>query len=344
MVIFIVSNEDSMRIAINVFGRIGRNFLRTILNDAQALKKITVVAINIGPSDKKLVAHQFKYDTLMGTYQGTVSLQGDFLLVDSLKIALLAQSNAQELPWQTMNIDWVVDCSGHYTKREKAEQHLKAGAKKVLISAPAHGDDVTIIPGVNNDAYNAAKHTIVSLGSCTTNAFLPMLSVLDKNFGLQKIFMTTTHAYTNTQALLDVDMGDARRSRAAALNIVPSTTGATSTVGKVLPHLAPMVQGVAIRVPVAKVSLLDITFEANKEVLVDVLNNAFEKSSKTEPLRGILTTTKEELVSSDFNNNPHSVIVDETLTQVMGSMGKVFGWYDNEWGYSERLKDFLMMR
>ena len=331
-----------MRIAINGFGRIGKNFLRTILQDAQALKKISVVAINIGPSDKTLVAHQFKYDTLMGTYPGNVSLQGDTLVVDSLKIPILAQAQAQDLPWKAMNVDWVVDCSGHYTKRDKAEQHIKAGAKKVLISAPAQGDDVTIIPGVNSQMYDAAKHMIVSLGSCTTNAFLPMLSVLDKNFNLKKIFMVTTHAYTNTQALLDVDTGDARRSRAAALNIVPSTTGATSTVGKVLPRLGPLVQGLAIRVPVAKVSLLDITFEASKEVSINALNNVFEQAAKTEPLRGILTTTKEELVSSDFNNNPHSVIVDETLTQAMGSMGKVFGWYDNEWGYSERLKDFLM--
>ena len=279
----------------------------------------------------------------MGTYQGNVSMQGDNLVIDSLKIPILAQAQAQDLPWKAMNIDWVVDCSGHYTKREKAEQHLKAGAKKVLISAPAHGDDVTIIPGVNNEAYDAAKHAIISLGSCTTNAFLPMLSVLDKNFNLKKIFMVTTHAYTNTQVLLDVDNGDARRSRAAALNIVPSTTGATSTVSKVLPRLGPLVQGMSIRVPVAKVSLLDITFEGDTEISVDELNKVFEKASKTEPLQGILTTTKEELVSSDFNNNPHSVIVDETLTQAMDTMGKVFGWYDNEWGYSERLKDFLMM-
>jgi glyceraldehyde 3-phosphate dehydrogenase len=332
-----------MRIAINGFGRIGKNFLRTILQDAQARKKISVVAINIGPADKTLVAHQFKYDTLMGTYPGNVSMQGDNLVIDLLKISILAEAQAQDLPWKAMNIDWVVDCSGHYTKREKAEQHLKAGAKKVLISAPAHGDDVTIIPGVNNEAYDAAKHAIISLGSCTTNAFLPMLSVLDKNFNLKKIFMVTTHAYTNTQALLDVDMGDARRSRAAALNIVPSTTGATSTVSKVLPRLGPLVQGMSIRVPVAKVSLLDITFEGDTEISVDELNKVFEKASKTEPLQGILTTTKEELVSSDFNNNPHSVIVDETLTQAMDTMGKVFGWYDNEWGYSERLKDFLMM-
>jgi glyceraldehyde 3-phosphate dehydrogenase len=330
-----------MRIAINGFGRIGKNFLRTILQDLHASKKIEVVAINIGPSDKKLIAHLFKYDTLMGTYPGKVSLDGDFLVVDAIKIAVLDQANAELLPWKKLGIDWVVDCSGHYTKREKAEQHIKAGAKKVLISAPAQGDDVTIIPGVNFQAYDAAKHTIVSLGSCTTNAFLPMLSVLDKNFTLKKIFMVTTHAYTNTQALLDVDMGDARRSRAAALNIVPSTTGATSTVGKVLSHLASLVQGISIRVPVAKVSLLDITFEAQKEVSIDSINNAFEQASKTVPLRGILTTTKEELVSSDFNGNPHSVIVDETLTQAMGSTGKVFGWYDNEWGYSERMKDFL---
>lgn len=331
-----------MRIAINGFGRIGKNFLRTIVQDKQALKKIEVAAINIGPADKKLVAHQLKYDTLMGTYAGSVALEGDYLIVDSLKILILAEANAELLPWKKLGIDWVVDCSGHYTKRDKAEQHLKAGAQKVLISAPAHGDDVTIIPGVNSAAYDAATHSIVSLGSCTTNAFLPMLKVLDDAFGFKKIFMTTTHAYTNTQVLLDVDNGDARRSRAAALNIVPSTTGATSTVGKVLPHLADIVQGMSIRVPVAKVSLLDITFEAKKEVTVDSLNQAFEKAASA-TMRGVLTTTKEELVSSDFSGNPHSVIVDETLTQAMGSMGKVFGWYDNEWGYSERMKDFLLM-
>ncbi len=330
-----------MRIAINGFGRIGKTFLRTILFDKSALKKIEVAAINLGPADKKLVAHQFKYDTLMGIYPGNVALEGDFLVIDGLRIAIIAESNAELLPWKKLEIDWVVDCSGHYTKREKAEQHLKAGAKKVLISAPASGDDVTIIPGVNSDAYDAQKHAIVSLGSCTTNAFLPMLKVLDENFGLKKIFMTTTHAYTNTQVLLDVDIGDARRSRAAALNIVPSTTGATSTVGKVLPHLADMVQGMSIRVPVAKVSLLDVTFEAKKDVSAALLNEAFEKASSGK-LRGILSTTKEELVSSDFSGNPHSVIVDETLTQAMGTMGKVFGWYDNEWGYSERLKDFLL--
>lgn len=330
-----------MRIAINGFGRIGKNFLRTILQDPHASKKIEVVAINIGPSDKKLIAHLFKYDTLMGTYPGKVSLEGDFLTVGAMKIAVLDQANAELLPWKKLGIDWVVDCSGHYTKREKTEQHIKAGAKKVLISAPANGDDVTIIPGVNNTAYNPEKHTVISLGSCTTNAFLPMLKVLDDNFGLTKIFMTTTHAYTNTQVLLDVDCGDARRSRAAALNIVPSTTGATATVSKVLPHLADMVQGMSVRVPVAKVSLLDITFEAKKEISVLLLNKAFEKAAAA-PMRGILTTTKEELVSSDFSGNPHSVVVDETLTQAMGSMGKVFGWYDNEWGYSERMKDFLL--
>lgn len=331
-----------MRIAINGFGRIGKTFLRTILQDTQALKKIEIVAINLGPADKKLVAHLFKYDTLMGTYQGNVAFENDFLLIDDIKIAIFAESNAQLLPWKKLAIEWVVDCSGHYTKRERAEEHIKAGAQKVLISAPAQGDDVTIIPGVNMDVYDSKKHAIVSLGSCTTNAFLPMLKVLDEIGGLQKIFMTTTHAYTNTQALLDVDLGDARRSRAAALNIVPSSTGATATVGKVLPHLADRVQGISIRVPVAKVSLLDITFEAKKELSVAVLHQAFKQAATT-TLRGILTTTNEELVSSDFSGNSHSVIVDETLTQAMGSMGKVFGWYDNEWGYSERLKDFLLM-
>jgi len=333
-----------MRIAINGFGRIGKTFLRTILLDKQALKKITVAALNIGPSDKNLVGHLFKYDTLMGIYPGTVLFKNDFLIIDGYEIPILTEKDPEQLPWQKLAIDWVVDCSGKFTKREGAEKHVKAGAQKVLISAPAHGDDVTIIPGVNDEKFDNNNHTIVSLGSCTTNALLPTLKVLYDNLGLQKGFMTTVHAYTNSQALLDVALdNDPRRARAAALNIVPTSSGATSSVAKIIPELADKINGCALRVPVGKVSIVDLSFESNKNLTVDEIHAAFNKAAQT-TLQGILAITDEPLVSSDFSGNSHSVIIDATMTQTVGSMGKVFGWYDNEWGYSQRLKDFLMAR
>lgn len=333
-----------MRIAINGFGRIGKNFLWAILEDPIAREQIEVVVINSKSNDSAVAAHLFKYDTLMGTYPGTVGIgQHNTLIIDGKEIMLTAILEPEKLPWKEYNIDFVVDCSGAFTDREKAELHLKAGAKKVLISAPAHGDDVTIIPGVNLEEYDHKKHYIISLGSCTTNAFLPVLKVIHENFGIIHGLMTTAHAYTNSQVLLDSEASpkDLRRNRAAALNIVPTTTGASSQVKKVMPILGDKVDAISIRVPVGKVSILDFSFVAEQEISVDKINHAF-REAQTGDLEGILLVDDNYLVSSDFNGNGHSVIIDAPMTKALGKLGKVYGWYDNEWAYSVRLKDFLL--
>lgn len=331
-----------IRIAINGFGRIGRNFLRIVLHDSKALKNIDVVAINIGPAKKEFVTHMFTYDTLMGTYQGSVALEGNELVIDGKRIQLVTEVDPVNLPWKKLGIDWVVECSGHFTKREGASKHLQAGAGSVLISAPAHDEDVTIIPGVNDGMFDPNKHKLVSLGSCTTNAVLTMLKVLHDTFTIERSFMTTVHAYTNSQVLLDVEAKDLRRSRAAAVNIIPTTTGAMNVMGKVIPDLAGCVEAIAIRVPVTKVSLIDLTIITKESLTVDAINAAFTKAAQS-TMRGILAITTEPLVSSDFNGNSHSSIIDGLLTTTCGQYsGKAFGWYDNEWGYSSRLKDFLL--
>lgn len=330
-------------IAINGFGRIGRNFLRTILLDPKARKQIKVSAINIGPADPEYVAHMFKYDTLMGTFPGSVALKKNMLVVDGISIPIMSEADPRNVLWKKYHVEWVVDASGHYTKRKDALKHIDAGASRVLITAPAHGDDVSIIMGVNNANFNIKKHRIVSLGSCTTNAFIPMLAVLDAAFGIQEGFMTTIHAYTNTQVLLDVEEDDLRRSRAAALNIIPTSTGASEMLEKIMPSLHKKITAISIRVPVAKVSLIDLSFVAKRAMTISTVNTAFKKAAHTGPLKGIVDITMEPLVSSDFSGNPYSLVVDGALTGVQGNMGKVFGWYDNEWAYSERLKDFLLM-
>lgn len=330
-----------MKIAINGFGRIGRTFLRTILHDTHAREKIEVVAINIGPANIEFTAHMFKYDTIMGTYHGDVAMRDDTLLIDDRVIKIFAECDPLALKWKELKIDWVVDASGAFTKREKAELHLKAGAQKVLITAPATGEDVSIIPGINHTIYDAKKHTIVSLGSCTTNAFIPMLKVLHDNFGIVNGFMTTVHAYTNSQVLLDVEAKSLRLSRAAALNMIPTTTGASKMLAKVLPELGSLVKASSLRVPVGMVSLVDLTVNTNKQLSADSLNQAFIKAAQS-TLKNILYVTDEPLVSSDFKGNSHSVIIDSLSTDAIGNTAKVLGWYDNEWGYSERLKDFLL--
>jgi len=330
-----------IRVAISGFGRIGRTFLRCLLHDKKTSGKVQIVAINVGNSQPEVTAHMFKYDTLMGTYQGTVTSENNELVVDGHRIKIVAELDPSKLPWQDLNIDWVIDCSGKFTDRDGAQKHITAGAKHVLISAPAHDEDIAIVPGVNEQLFNAADHKIVSLGSCTTNAFMTMLKVLDDAFGIERGCMTTTHAYTNSQVLLDVDARDLRFSRAAALNIIPSTTGASKMLGKILPHLANKVSAVAIRVPVGKVSLIDLVFEAKKGLSVQEIHDAFKHASQA-GMRNILALTMEPLVSSDFSGNPNSVIIDGLLTNTNGSMGQVFGWYDNEWGYSMRMKDFLV--
>lgn len=331
-----------LRIAINGFGRIGRNFLRTLLLDYKSQQKLKIVAINIGPANRESIAHMFKYDTIMGSYPGYVALEENELLVDDQRIRIFSEKEPQLLPWQSLNIDWVVEASGHFTHRQEAELHRQAGAGNVLITAPAKDEDIAIIPGVNDAAFNAKEHHIVSLGSCTTNALVPMLKVLDDAFGIQNGCMTTVHAYTNTQVLLDVEGEDIRRSRAAALNIIPTSTGSAKMVVKILPQLAGRIEATAIRVPVAIVSLIDLTFTTQKMVTVSAINQAFTEA-KQGSMHGIVDITTEPLVSIDFKGNEHSVIIDGQLSAVSGNhMGKVFGWYDNEWAYSVRLKDFLV--
>lgn len=331
-----------MRIAINGFGRIGRTFLRTILQDKKAAQKIEVVAINIGPADMTMVAHMFKYDTIMRTYPGQVTSKGKKLIIDDRSIELLAVATPQECNWKQHKIDWVVDASGRFTKRDKAVEHIQSGASYVLITAPAVDEDISIIPGINHQLFDPKKHKIVSLGSCTTNAFIPMVYVLQKNFGITHGFMTTVHAYTNSQVLLDVEAKSLRLSRAAALNIIPTTTGASKMIGKILPELADCIQASAVRVPVGVVSLIDLTVAVQKAITAESINASFEQAAQG-PLKNIVAVTQEPLVSSDFMGDSHSVTIDALSTQTYKNNVKMLGWYDNEWGYSQRLKDFLLM-
>lgn len=328
-------------IAINGFGRIGRNFLRALLTQTAARKKIHVSVINIGSANPDMIAHMFKYDTLMGTFAGNVSYNNGTLSVDDQSIAIIAELDPKKINWKQYSVDWVVDATGHFTKRDQAMLHLASGASHVLITAPAKNEDVSIVPGVNDKDYNPAKDKIVSLGSCTSNAFFTMLKVVHESCGIIEGFMTTVHAYTNTQVLLDVETDDPRRSRAAALNIIPTSTGASKMIAKIMPSLDGKILASALRVPVAKVSLIDLVFRAEKSIDVASINDAFKKASQTN-LKGIVGYTDEPLVSSDYSGNNHSVVLDGLLTQVNGSMAQIFGWYDNEWGYSMRLVDFLL--
>ncbi len=332
-----------MRIAINGFGRIGKSFLRALLVDKKALSSLQVACINVGKGDPQAAALALKYDTLMGTYPGPVSYKDGMLHVDELAIPVISELDPAQAPWKEYAIDWVVEATGHFTNREGAEKHIKAGAHHVLITAPAQGDDVTIVLGVNDKIYDRSKHTIVTIGSCTTNAIFPMLKVIHDSFGIEQGLMTSVHAYTNTQSLLDVDatVKDLRKGRAAALNIVPTTTGAMKVVDKIMPELVGKITGTSLRVPVAKVSLIDLTVFLKKPVSVQTMNQAFETAAQG-PMKGIIQYTEEPLVSSDYSGNNHSVIIDSLMTQATGPAVKVFGWYDNEWGYSVRLKDFLL--
>ena len=328
-----------MKVAINGFGRIGRSFLRAVLQDASS--KIEVVAINIGPQGTDGIAHLFKYDTTMGTYQGSVSFSGDILTVDNHAIKILTEADPEKLPWKDLGVEWVVESSGRFTKKEEAQKHITAGAHKVLISAPALDADKTIIMGLNQSDYNKDTDTIISLGSCTTNALVPLLDVLQDTCGIESAYMTTVHAYTNNQTLLDLEGKDLRRARAAAENIIPTTTGAMKVVDHVMPSLAGKISGCSLRVPVSNVSLVDLAVVTRDQCNIDAVNAAFENASQTE-WRSLLKVSDEPCVSSDYKGDSASVIVDSLMTQVTGNLVKVFGWYDNEWGYSCRLRDFLL--
>lgn len=331
-----------INVAINGFGRIGRNFLRAVLQDTETAKKIHVVAINVGSADLKTVAHMFKYDSIMGTYPGNVRIKNNELDIDDHRITMINELDPKKIDWYKFSIDWVVDCSGKFTDRKDAIKHIESGAKRVLISAPAKDADVTIIPGVNDFAYNPDEDIIVSLGSCTSNAIIPTLKVLNDAFTIKHGCMTTIHAYTNTQVLLDVERKDLRKARAAAINIIPTSTGAAKVIGEVLPELNGLISGQAIRVPIANVSLIDLAFVAEEKISAEKINDAFTFAARVEPLKGILDISFEPLVSSDYCGNDFSVVIDGLMTGTKGNLGKVFGWYDNEWGYSERMKDFLL--
>ena len=330
-----------MKIAINGFGRIGRTFLRSILTDKNAQKKIQVEVINVGPKKYEQVDLLFKYDSVMHEFPGKVEFKKDMLIIGDKKIKIIFEPDPTKLPWGKYGIDWVIESSGKFTTKELALGHISAGACNVLITAPSADADIAIIPGVNDSAYNSKKHHIVSLGSCTTNAFSPLIKIIKENFGIVNGMMTTIHAYTNDQVLLDVEHKDPRRARAAALNIVPTKTGASKVITQIFPDLKGKIEAVAIRVPVPVVSLIDFTFVAEKSITVTKVNKAFETAAN-KSLNKILEYTNLPLVSSDFIGNTHSCIFDSLLTQCNENVCKIFGWYDNEFGYSCRLKDFLL--
>ena len=324
------------RIGITGFGRIGRLTLRAV-NQYQS-GKLEVAAIN-DLTDTKTNAHLLKWDSTYGRYPGTVETAADSIIVDGKELRVLSEREPAKIPWQDYGVDIVIESTGLFTDATKAVAHREGGAKKVLISAPAKNEDVTIVLGVNEDQYDPDKHNIISNASCTTNCVAPVVKVLHQSFGVIKGLMTTIHAYTNDQRILDTVHRDLRRARAAALNIIPTTTGAARMVGEIIPELKGKVHGIALRVPTPTGSIVDFVAELNKEVTVEQVNQVFKSAAKG-PLKGILEYCEEPLVSMDFKGNPASSIFDAPSTMVIGgNMVKVLAWYDNEWGYGCRLAD-----
>ena len=326
----------TIKVAINGYGRIGRNVLRAHYEGGKK-HDIQIVAINdLGKPETN--AHLTQYDTAHGKFPGTVSVDGDYMVVNGDRIRVLANRNPAELPWGELGVDVVMECTGRFTKREQAAAHLKAGAKRVLISAPATGADLTVVYGVNHDQLKKS-HAVVSNASCTTNCLAPVASVLHKIVGIERGYMTTIHSYTGDQRLVDTLHSDMRRARAAATSMIPTTTGAARAVGLVLPQLAGKLDGTAIRVPTQNVSLVDFKFTSKRKTTAEEINAAMTKASKG-MLEGVLAVTDEELVSIDFNHNPASSIFDLTQTQVIEErFCRVLSWYDNEWGFSNRMSD-----
>jgi glyceraldehyde 3-phosphate dehydrogenase len=323
-------------IGINGFGRIGRQVLRAALE--RHPDKLAIVAVN-DLTDNETNAHLFKYDTNYGTYPGTVEATDEGIVIDGNSIKVLAERDPSKLPWGNMGVDIVVESTGFFTDADKASGHLKAGAKKVIISAPAKDEDVTLVLGVNNDHYDPRSHNIISNASCTTNCIATMTKVINDEFGVESGLMTTIHSYTGDQMILDKVHKDLRRARAAAMNIIPTTTGAAKAVGLVLPELSGKIHGMAFRVPIATGSVTDFVVNLKKSATVEQINSAYKEASRNS-MAGILDYTDEPLVSSDFIRNPHSCIIDGLSTMSMGGdLVKVIGWYDNEWGYSCRTAD-----
>ncbi|MEF9903088.1 type I glyceraldehyde-3-phosphate dehydrogenase [Streptomyces sp. P9-A2] len=328
----------TIRVGINGFGRIGRNYFRALLEQGA---DIEIVAVN-DLGDTATTAHLLKYDTILGRLKQEVSHTADTITVDGKTLKVLSERNPADIPWGELGVDIVIESTGIFTKKADAEKHIAGGAKKVIISAPAKDEDVTIVLGVNQDQYDPANHHVISNASCTTNCVAPMAKVLDENFGIVKGLMTTVHAYTNDQRILDFPHKDLRRARAAAENIIPTTTGAAKATALVLPQLEGKLDGIAMRVPVPTGSVTDLVVELGREVTKEEVNAAFQKAAEGE-LKGLLEYTEDPIVSSDIVNSPVSCTFDSSLTMVQdGTSVKIIGWYDNEWGYSNRLVDLTV--
>jgi len=326
----------AFKVGINGFGRIGRNILRA----ARQYQDIDVVAVN-DLTDAATLAHLLKYDSILGNLDATITASGDRISVDNDQFQVLAQKDPAQLPWKDLGVDLVFECTGRFTARDDAAKHLAGGAKRVMITAPAKKPDVTVVMGVNHESYDPAKHLIVSNASCTTNCLAPIAKVLHETFGLTKGWMTTIHSYTNDQQLLDLPHKDLRRARAAALSLIPTTTGAALAVGEVLPALKGKLDGISVRVPTPNVSMVDLCAILAKPATAESVNAAF-KAAADGPYKGIIEYVTAPLVSVDFRGNPHSAMVDAPYTKVLdGDFVKVLAWYDNEWGYSTRCVDLL---
>ncbi|WP_226678873.1 type I glyceraldehyde-3-phosphate dehydrogenase [Mesobacillus jeotgali] len=326
----------AVKVGINGFGRIGRVVFRAALKNPN----VEVVAVN-DLTDANMLAHLLKYDSVHGTLDAEVSVDGDSIVVDGKRVKVIAERDPAQLGWGDLGVEVVVESTGRFTKRADAAKHLEAGAKKVIISAPASDEDITIVMGVNDDKYDAANHHVISNASCTTNCLAPFAKVLNDNFGIKRGMMTTVHSYTNDQQILDLPHKDYRRARAAAENIIPTTTGAAKAVSLVLPELKGKLNGGAMRVPTPNVSLVDLVVELDKDVTVEEINGALKKAAEGD-LKGILGYSEEPLVSGDYNGNPNSSTIDALSTMVMeGNMAKVISWYDNESGYSHRVVDLV---
>jgi glyceraldehyde 3-phosphate dehydrogenase len=327
----------SVKIGINGFGRIGRNFFRAAKKQG---KDWDFVAVN-DITDAETLAHLLKYDSVLGTLEGDVRSKDNAIVVDGDELRVLSERNPADLPWKEFGAQVVIESTGLFTKREDADKHIAAGAEKVIITAPAKGEDVTMILGVNDDAYDASQHNVISNASCTTNSVVPMAKVLDDAFGIEQGFMTTVHAYTNDQNILDLPHKDLRRARAAAINIIPTSTGAAKSTGVVLPHLQGRMDGMSLRVPVPDGSITDLVATLKREVTVEEVNEAFRKAASDGPLAGKLIYATDPIVSSDIVGSPASCTFDSLSTMAIGKVVKILGWYDNEWGYSNRLVDLV---
>ncbi len=329
----------TVKIGVNGFGRIGRNVYRAARKRGVDLEFVAVNDLG----DAKTMAHLLKYDSVHGRFPGEVSVSEKGLTIDGQDLLVLAERNPADLPWKELGVEIVLESTGIFTDRERAAAHIEAGARKVIISAPAKNEDSTIVLGVNDDAYDPATHHVISNASCTTNCVAPMAKVLDDAFGIQQGFMTTVHAYTNDQQILDLPHSDLRRARAAGVNIIPTSTGAAKATGLVLPHLKGKLDGMAMRVPVPDGSVTDLVATLSREVTVEEVNAAFKAASQEGPLAGKIVYTEDLIVSSDIVGSDASCTFDASATMVMGNVVKAIGWYDNEWGYSNRVVDLVAL-